>query len=374
MALKKFDTTVNLYDDKAKISTGITVGDTVEFTVQVLDKAGHPVDLTEVNTISVFVKKNDNSEYQDACFVADTSGGCLKLISPENGYIRIVLGGGATSSPGICYATITFYDSADEEKTTSGRFAYYVKESTATDDFARVSEYKSLDNLITALAKYDGDLAQLKYYLGLYEGALEDVGSTEGLATLSAVYNGFVPKTATIAGMPLSDNITKAELLAALGVTAQENVTYPIPISKGGTGATTAADARKALGIDGSGGTSTITWKDISYAVTPVRSAEHVKQTVSARYCAALGLVYLTAVSASRKNSIPADTSARDQMWDIDLAYAPKSEVALAITAGTKATVRAVVDSNGIIGVGAAGVEIGGQIKIRVSGMWLVGV
>lgn len=379
MALKNYDISVNLYDDKAKIHTGITVDDTVHFTCSILDKEGHTVDLTEVNIINVFVKKHDNSEYQDACWVGDTTGESLKLINPEEGIIGITLDGAATSTPGVCYATISFYDDPHSEKATTGRFAYYVKEGTATNDFARVSEYKSLDSLISLLATYKAALEQMQYYLGLYEGALDSIENRDGLATVESLYN-FVPKTQTIAGLDLDGDISKAEMLAALGLTGATAISYPIAINKGGTGfsGSTLAELRTYLGITNQDNTLSIQAIDISSNFTNTketlspRKELHKSYKLSAWYYPQLKLVMFESESTERNGTLSPDNDNLSEWFgSLNINYRPAVNTALAVSAPGGNPRRAIVSKDdGSILFGNSNTSVGVQSKVRVAGMW----
>ena len=379
MALKNYDISVNLYDDKAKIHTGITVDDTVHFTCSILDKEGHTVDLTEVNIINVFVKKHDNSEYQDACWVGDTTGESLKLINPEEGIIGITLDGAATSSPGVCYATISFYDDPHSEKATTGRFAYYVKEGTATNDFARVSEYKSLDSLIALLATYKSALEQMQYYLGLYEGALNSIENRDGLATLESLYN-FVPKTQTLAGLELSGDISKAQMLAALGLTGATAISYPISIDKGGTGysGATLAGLRQYLGITDQNNEFSIQAVDISSYFTNSTGALskklHKSYSISAWYYPQMKLVVFESESTERNGTLSPDNDALADWFDCtNINYRPAVNTALAVSAPGGNPRRAIVSKDdGSIRFGNSNTDLGVQAKVRIAGTWRV--
>lgn len=383
MALKNYDISVNLYDDKSKIHTGITVDDTVYFTCSILDKEGHPVDLTGVNIINVFVKKHDGSEYQEACWVGDTTGESLTLINPEEGIIGITLDGAATSTPGVCYATISFYDDPHSEKATTGRFAYYVKEGTATNDFARVSEYKSLDTLISLLNTYKSALEQMQYYLGLYDGVLEDIESTEGLATLDTVYRGFVPKTQSIAGLELSGDISKAEMLAALGLVGATAISYPVSIDKGGTGysGSTLAGLKQYLGITDNNGQSVISCIDISNEFTNTketlspRQELHKTYSVRAFYYPQLKLVMFESESRLRNGVLtPDNTAPSEWLGTKSINYAPEVNTALSVSCPTSnAITRAWASKDdGTIMFGNSDKAIGTNQIIRIAGTWRV--
>ena len=70
------------------------------------------------------------------------------------------------------------------------------------------------------------------------------------IPNLLATLNAKVPTNRTVAGLALSNNITVSQLLTALAHShAGADLSSAVPVSKGGTGATTAASARSNLGI-----------------------------------------------------------------------------------------------------------------------------